>query len=419
MKRTEGEIVLSGTILLGEEFEPFEGHLIIREGVVVEIGSEKVESDYEGIICPALVNSHLHLGDSVFKDPPYLPLDELVGPGGLKHRALASASRRKQVEGMRRSISEMARSGTFAFADFREGGIEGVEMLLEAMAGARMEDERTEGEETERARVEEKMTGARTEGQGAEGARVEEKRTGARTEGQGAERARVKERMQVVRMDGGGLIGRILGRPDPGSIRVHPDCWGVGISSTRDHPRSWLEEVAEIARSEGRKIALHAGESGRDDIEDALSLEPDLLVHLTRAEPRDLKAVADAGFPVVVCPRSNLATGMGLPDVPKMLELGMVVGLGTDNVMLNSPNLFSEMELLSKALLHNDRQVFMMCTLNGPDILGAEDEAGAIGVGKKSRIMVIDRRSDNLAGSRDPLASVVRRAMPSDVLAVI
>ncbi|HPJ30753.1 MAG TPA: amidohydrolase family protein [Methanothrix sp.] len=400
MKRTEGEIVLSGTILLGEEFEPFEGHLIIREGVVVEIGSEKVESDYEGIICPALVNAHLHLGDSVFKDPPYLPLDELVGPGGLKHRALASASRRKQVEGMRRSISEMARSGTFAFADFREGGIEGVEMLLEAMAGARVEDERTEGGETERARVEEKMTGARTEGQGAE-------------------RARVEERMQVVRMDGGGLIGRILGRPDPGSIRVHPDCWGVGISSTRDHPRSWLEEVAQIARSEGRKIALHAGESGRDDIEDALSLEPDLLVHLTRAEPRDLKAVEDAGVPVVVCPRSNLATGVGLPDVPKMLELGMVVGLGTDNVMLNSPNLFSEMELLSKALLHNDRQVFMMCTLNGPDILGAEDEAGAIGVGKKSRIMVIDRRSDNLAGSRDPLASVVRRAMPSDVLAVI
>ena len=359
MKRTaDEEIVLSGTILLGEDFEPFEGHLTVRDGVVAEIGSEKVESDYQGIICPALVNSHVHLGDSIFKDPPYLPLDELVGPGGLKHRALASASRRDLVGGMRSSISMMARSGTCAFADFREGGIDGVEMLIEAMELV----ERTEGID---------------------------------------------------------LIGRILGRPDPGSVRVHPDCWGMGISSTRDHPRSWVEEVAQTARSEGRKIALHAGESGRGDIEDALSLEPDLLVHLTRAEPRDLKMVADAGVPVAVCPRSNLATGVGLPDIPRMLDLGIVVGLGTDNVMLNSPSLFCEMEFLSKALLHNDRQVFMMCTLNGPRILGADDEAGPISAGKKCRIMVIDRRSENMAGTKDPLASVVRRAMPSDVLAVI
>jgi len=74
---------------------------------------------------------------------------------------------------------------------------------------------------------------------------------------------------------------------------------------------------------------------------------------------------------------------------------------------------------LSKALLHNDRQVFMMCTLNGARILGAGDEAGAIRVGKKCRIMVINRRSENMAGAIDPLASLVRRANPFDVLAVL
>jgi cytosine/adenosine deaminase-related metal-dependent hydrolase len=352
MQKTDDEIILSGTILLGEEFEPFEGYLILRKGVVAEIGSEKVDSDVEGIISPALVNAHLHLGDSILKDPPYLPLDELVGPGGLKHRALSTSSRQDQVEGMRRSLSDMARSGTCAFADFREGGEDGVEMLFEAMEGTN-------------------------------------------------------------------LIGRVLGRPDPGSIHVHPKCWGVGISSTRDHPRSWVEEVVEIARSEGKKVALHAGEAGRDDIEAALSLEPDLLVHLTRAEPSDLAMVAEAGVPVVVCPRSNLATGVGLPDVARMLAMGIVVGLGTDNVMLNSPNLFSEMEFLSKALLHNDRQVFMMCTLNGARVLDADDAAGSIRAGKGCRLMVIDRRSENMWGVKDPLASLVRRARPSDVLAVL
>jgi len=351
------EIALSGTILLGEELEPFEGYLIIREGGVEETGSGRIDSDFEGIGSPALVNVHVHLGDSIFKDPPYLPLADLVGPGGLKHRALAAASRVEVVEGMRRSLSDMARSGTCAFADFREGGEDGVEMLIEAMEGS-----------------------------------------------------------EAAGMD---LIWRVFGRPDPGSIRVPRKCWGVGISSTRDHPRSWVEDVVEAARSEGKKVALHAGESGKGDIEDALSLEPDLLVHLPRAEPRDLARVADAGIPVAVCPRSNLVTGVGLPDVARMLDLGMMVGLGTDNVMLNSPNLFSEMEFLSKALLHNDRQVFMMCTLNGAQILGADDEAGAIRVGKKCRIMVIDRRSDNMAGTKYPLASLVRRARPSDVLAVL
>jgi cytosine/adenosine deaminase-related metal-dependent hydrolase len=352
MQKTDDEIILSGTILLGEEFEPFEGYLILRKGVVAEIGSEKIDSDVEGIISPALVNAHLHLGDSILKDPPYLPLDELVGPGGLKHRALSKSSRQDQVEGMRRSLSDMARSGTCAFADFREGGEDGVEMLFEAMECTN-------------------------------------------------------------------LIGRVLGRPDPGSIHVHPKCWGVGISSTRDHPRSWVEEVVEIARSEGKKVALHAGEAGRDDIEAALTLEPDLLVHLTRAEPRDLAMVAEAGVPVVVCPRSNLATGVGLPDVARMLAMGIVVGLGTDNVMLNSPNLFSEMEFLSKALLHNDRQVFMMCTLNGARVLDADDAVGSIRAGKGCRLMVIDRRSENMWGVKDPLASLVRRARPSDVLAVL
>jgi len=65
MMRSYGEVVLSGTILLGEDLEPFEGHLTLRNGVVAEIGTEEVASDLQGIIAPALVNAHVHLGDSV------------------------------------------------------------------------------------------------------------------------------------------------------------------------------------------------------------------------------------------------------------------------------------------------------------------------------------------------------------------
>ena len=209
-----------------------------------------------------------------------------------------------------------------------------------------------------------------------------------------------------------------MGRPDAGSTHVHEKCWGAGISSTRDHPIQLTKETVKRARSCGKKVAFHAGESGRDDIEDALEMDPDFLVHLVQASFEDLKRAADADVPIVVCPRSNLITGVGLPKVADMIEEGITVGVGTDNVMLNSTNMFSEMEFVSKALVHNDRQVFKMCTLNGAKILGIEDEVGTIDVGKKSKLMVIDGRSDNMWGCKDPLTSIVRRARASDVLAV-
>jgi cytosine/adenosine deaminase-related metal-dependent hydrolase len=210
----------------------------------------------------------------------------------------------------------------------------------------------------------------------------------------------------------------ILGRPDKGSLEIHESCWGLGVSSTRDHKLETVLEAANWARCNSKALAMHAGESGRDDISDSLSLKPDFLVHLSCANEDDLRRVAASDVPVVVCPRSNLVTGVGLPSVQKMIELGINVGVGTDNVMLNSPNMFSEMKLISKALLHDDRQVFKMCTLNGARIMRIDQKAGSISEGKEARLMVIDKSSNNMWGSSDPLASLVRRARPSDILAI-
>jgi len=338
-------------VIAGEEFQTIEGYISIKDGLIAEVGEGKVDCDLEGIICPMFINAHSHIGDSAFKDPPFAPLEHLVGPGGLKHRLLEATPREELVKAMAESIGWMRATGTSAFADFREGGSPGVEMLLEAL------------------------------------------------EGQHA-------------------ISRILGRPDPESFEVHPACWGVGISSTRDHPSGWAEEVSENARRAEKRIAIHAGEASMEDIGEALRLDPDMLIHLTQATPEDLREVVDRGASVVVCPRSNLVTGAGLPPVRKMLELGIPVGVGTDNVMLNSPNLFREMEILSKTYLLEDRQVFMMCTLIGAEILGIEKRVGSINVGKEARVMVIDGGSVNMRGSMDPLASVVRRAETTDILAV-
>ena len=77
-----------------------------------------------------------------------------------------------------------------------------------------------------------------------------------------------------------------------------------------------------------------------------------------------------------------------------------------------------EMQLIVKALLHDDRQVFKMCTLNGAEIMQIGQKVGSISEGKEARLMVLNECSNNLWGTIQPLASVVRRAGPSDILAI-
>ncbi|MFB3766080.1 MAG: amidohydrolase family protein [Methanotrichaceae archaeon] len=345
------EILLSGTIIYGDDFEPVDGYLCIKDDLIREVGVGRVDADFEGIIAPRFINSHTHIGDSVFKDPPFMPLADLVGPGGLKHRILAQTPKETIIDGMRRTLAYMIATGTIAFADFREGGQEGVELMLDALQGMP-------------------------------------------------------------------ILPRIFGRPYEGSAEIHSSCWGLGVSSTRDYDPEKIQRIVKAVKAGFKAVAIHAGEAESDDISDALRLEPDFLVHLCSATNESLERIAALGVPAVVCPRSNLITGARLPNVKKMTELGITVGVGTDNAMLNSPNMFSEMELVCKALLHDDRQVFKMCTLNGAKILGIDQKVGSISEGKEGRVMVIDSKSDNIWGSADPLASLVRRAEPSDIIAV-
>ncbi len=111
----------TGTILRGREFEPVEGRIVIDEaGRIEAIEEAAVESD--DIICPAFVNAHTHIGDSIAKEAGRgLSLEELVAPpDGLKHRLLRSADREDLVREMRRSLRFMQESGTAACLDFRE-----------------------------------------------------------------------------------------------------------------------------------------------------------------------------------------------------------------------------------------------------------------------------------------------------------
>jgi len=184
---------------------------------------------------------------------------------------------------------------------------------------------------------------------------------------------------------------------------------GFGASGANDADFDY--ERNATARAE-KLFGIHAGEVDASDINPALDLDPDFLVHMVHAEALHLDRVADSETPVVVCPRSNLVTDVGFPPVADLLER-TTVALGTDNVFLNSPSMFREMEFTAKLADVSARQVLQMATVNGADI--ADLNYGLVEPGREANLLVLDGDSDNLSGAEDPVRAVVRRAGVADV----
>jgi cytosine/adenosine deaminase-related metal-dependent hydrolase len=367
------DYLLSGSILCGDDFEVVEGYIRIRDGVIAEVCEEPgpVDARAHGIIVPCFVNAHTHIGDSVLKDPPVTDLASLVQPpDGLKHRVLRTTDLHDLVRAMRASIRDMAATGTCAFADFREGGLRGVQALQQAANSTPVDA----------------VIFGRPAGSGGGGGVY------------GSNDA-----------DLGGLtdikdeIGAILGCAD-----------GIGISSTSDYECGVAAAIAECARKCGGRFAIHAGELDSTDIKDALALNPSLLIHLTHASTDDLCRVSDQDIPVAVCLQSNLLTRVGVPPVEAMFAADVTVAAGTDNVMFNSVDMFAEMRFLSSVFSLSEQQVLGMCTRSGALALGLN--CGTIEIGADAKVMVLDKDSYNLAGARNLLRSMVRRARAGDIL---
>jgi cytosine/adenosine deaminase-related metal-dependent hydrolase len=214
---------------------------------------------------------------------------------------------------------------------------------------------------------------------------------------------------------------------------------GFSLVTGNDLTDEALEQVGTFVRQRGRLLAVHAAEApgyrtisltrtGRADVPRVLEyLRPDFVVHLTLATVDELDSVAKAGVPAVVCPRIQGVMGLGVPRFDWMLERGMLVALGTDNLMLCGPDLLRELEYSSRvvralrtsATYPSARQLLQMVTINPARILRRDREIGSLEPGKCADAVVFDARSANLRPVRDPVATLVNRADGRDVAAVV
>ncbi len=385
-------LIKNASSLLGQELDYAQKvDIQVHNGVFKRIQSEIRPNPNDDVIdgggllvLPGFINAHTHIGDSIGKDVTLdSSADKKIHPVfGAKSKILKHTRNENLENFMRNSCYSMMQKGITTFVDFREGGLNGVMMLENALRDVPIRSV---------------VLG-----------RIESYNTNSE----------IKKNVPFPKEKNGELLSMLK------------RCDGIGISGANENSASVLNYYSKTAKIR----AIHSAETaqstskskkitGRSETVRALSMRPHFLVHMTYASKSDLRKTAQKTRGIVVCPRANSSLAEGIPDVELMRKAGCIVGLGTDNVMVNSPDMFREMDFLWKVTMgiHRKRidpkEILKMATVNGGKIL--KKNMGTIGIGKLADCIFIDKHSLDLEPMHNPYAAVVHRASESAIRAVM
>lgn len=346
------------------------------------------------VVIPGLYNSHTHVGDSALPDGSTgLTLAQaFFRPDGFKYRELGRLTAEEHLPHVRAHLHYMARTGTVCHIDFREQGRAGAELLRRASVESGVE-------------------------------------------------SIILSQLDQSPFNLAELDANAASLPD--SARAELEAIldiadGFSESTMNDLTEPAWREVREITRRRGKLRAIHCLEdsgyrdlslrrTGRADLPRALDLfDPHLIVHLTVANSVEIGMLVHAGKTAVLNPRANANLGLPLPPVAALLEAGATLLLGTDNGMLNSPNILAELDFTYKiaksqmgdAVRPDPAAILQMATTNIAAALGG-DHFGRLERGLPATFVVLDFNAPHLRSTRHTVASVVTRTTPADVLGTI
>jgi len=385
-------LIKNASILLGKELD-FISNTNIKiqnnrfKRIQPKIGASSKEEiiDVEGLlIIPGFVNCHTHIGDSIGKDVTLnTSVNKKIHPVfGAKSKILNKTNKEILGSFMKNSCNSMLTKGITTFVDFREGGIDGVLLLKEILK---------------------------------------------------------KSPIRSI------VLGRLNYYQSPNEIRKNVSlpksklqdleellkrCDGLGISGANENSKSVLNQYSKTSKIR----AIHASETKqsvsaskkmtrKSETIRALDLKPHILIHMTHASLGDLHAASKKTRGIVICPRANASLSEGIPDIELMKKAGCTLALGTDNVMVNSPDMFREMDYLWKVTMAihkkriNPKEILKMATVNGGKLL--RQDIGVIETGKLADCIFIEKHSLDLEPMHNPHASIVHRASQSSIRAVM
>ena len=125
----------------------------------------------------------------------------------------------------------------------------------------------------------------------------------------------------------------------------------------------------------------------------------------------------------MICPRANAALAEGIPDIELMEKMKCNLAIGTDNIMINSPDLFREMDYLWKVSMGmhkkriNPKKILKMTTVNAGKMLS--QKIGSIREGFLADCIFLKKQSLDLDPINNPYATVVHRVTENSIKAVM
>lgn len=344
------------------------------------------------VIIPGLYNSHTHMGDSCLPDGTTgMTLEEgFFRPDGYKYRELSKQTEAEHLEHIVAHLRYMARTGTVGHIDFREQGVYGSQLLRQAA-----------------------------------------KKTGVNSVilGQFNQLPFTESQLKENR---DGLSERALSELD--AVLAIAD--GFSESTMNDLTDTAWQQIC--VRSQHKLRAIHCLENegyrdtslavtGQGDLERALELyQPHFVIHATVANATEIEILSAHRINVVLNPRANANLGLPLPPIAPLLQSQVNLLLGTDNGLLNSPNILAELDFTYKvaksqfgnALQPDPVNILKMATSNIHRVLG-QDIYGYLDIGLPADFVVLNFHQLHLQATRHILASIVTRTTPDDVLATV
>lgn len=341
--------------------------------------------DCEGLLLiPGLVNSHTHIGDSIGKDITLsASVDEKIHPVfGIKSKILKKTKPSQLASFMQNTCKSMIQKGITTFVDFREGGLDGVELLKNVLRKIPI-------------------------------------------------RSIILGRVEYYQNQN--QIKRNIELPSEKRTELNgilKKCDGIGISGANENSNSVLRFYSKTEKLR----AIHAAETNdsvsiskrmtrKSEVIRALQLKPHFLVHMTQASKSELFLASKKTRGIVICPRANASLAEGIPNLQMMLQTRCNIAIGTDNVMINSPDIFREMDYLWKVTMGinkkriDPKQILKMATVNAGKLL--HKEIGVIEKGKLADCVLIDKHSIDLEPMHSPHASIVHRTSDNTIRSVI
>ena len=220
-----------------------------------------------------------------------------------------------------------------------------------------------------------------------------------------------------------------------GDGRIVVDC-NIHAEYT-SNPRA-VADLAAYAKEHGLRLQVHVSETRleheeckqRHGLTPAAYMEahgifdsPTTAAHCVWLEAEDFDILKKHNVSVACCPASNLKLASGYANIPKMLEKGINIALGTDGAASNNNlNILQDIYLFGvvyKGFYHDSTlltpaQVLHTATRAGALSQGRTD-CGKLAVGYKADLCVIDTDTPQFTPMTDAACNVVYAAQGADV----